>query len=403
VSGLADPQGLITWWDLADAAAGQPVLGWGPYANHGAIVGGLSFGGSSGVAFDGNSGYVSVPHHGSLEQLTTPVATIDQWAVWVRISRGPTGAIRSIISKGGGSYCLRLDATGRPQILDNGVVTATATAIIDANPHSILAGRNGNSTYIYVDGAFQASGVASGGTPSSGLPLLLGAHTSSAGTVGDYYNGTLHAAAYLPNAMGGSGIGPVILQKLPPGFTLDVPALLTSWRDPADVSNVTARLDYLAGHGREPLNTTNAQWAVTNTGATPSSGALAFDAGGRGFITFPIAAARNGALIDSMALTVRGTGTTSTAPQFYVRAQWAIARLAPNVALGDHVTELTTVPSHSVPATHTAATFLRAATGPNPGDYAAGSSWSLLPSTAQAGLPATNAFLATQLQLVRRA
>src|SRR4029077_8267604 len=91
---VGDPQDLVTWWDLVDAAAGQPVLGWGPFGNHGSLVGGLTPGGAARLAFDGHSGYVSVPHPSSLERSNSITSSSDQWSVWCRIKRGPTGAVR---------------------------------------------------------------------------------------------------------------------------------------------------------------------------------------------------------------------------------------------------------------------------------------------------------------------
>jgi hypothetical protein len=398
---VTDPQGTVTWWDLADAAAGQPIFGWGPYQNHGAGVGGLSFGGSSGVAFDGGSGYVNIPNSASLAGIGSPSGPSDNWAIWCRVTRGPVGAVRALVSKGDRAWRLQLDATGRPQLVSNGNVIATAANPLNTSPHTILAGRSSTAVFILVDGLPEAfpSGVTDFTVPNA-LPLRLGADSDAAGNPRDFYNGTLHAAALLPTFFAGGGLGPVILVKIPAGYTVDVPALLTAWRDPADVSNVTALVYVLAGHGRVPL--VSAEYAIANNIAGGSTGTITLDSHGRGSFSFPLAAAMNGKAITVTYIRARGSSTNTTWDN-PLRAQWAIARLTPNVALGDHVSELTTVPSHSVPATHTAATFLRAATGPNAGDFAAGSSWSLLPSTAQAGLPATNAFLATQLQLVRRA
>jgi hypothetical protein len=393
---VSDPQGTVTWWDLGDAVAGSPVFGWGPYQNHGALVGGVSPV-AGGLAFDGSTGYVSVPHHASLELGTSPTPNASSWAVWCRIARGPTGAVRALVSKGGGSYRLQLDATGRPQIVDGGVVTATATAIIDANPHVIFAGRAGSSTYIFVDGASQAVASASGGTASSGLPLTIGAHMAAAGTPQDFFNGTMFAAGYLPSFLANSLQGPVILVKIPAGATIDVPAILTTWRDPVDASNVSARLAVLFGAGVRPF--VSATYAVPNNIAGGSSGSVSVDATGHAAITLPVAAAMNGRLLTPMTLTATGGGFSTTWDNA-VRAQWALTRLAPNVALGDHVSELAADPQLVQPATHAAAAFMRAATGPNAGDYMAGSSWALVPP---ATLPATAAYLAVQLQLVRRA
>src|SRR4029077_11962982 len=109
--------------------------------NHGTYAGGLTFGGAAGVTFNGTSGRVSSPDNATVD-LGDPTGAADVWGIWVRMKRGATGAIRSLVSKGDKSYGLQLDATGRPQIVSNGVVIATASsAIADTNVHDILACR----------------------------------------------------------------------------------------------------------------------------------------------------------------------------------------------------------------------------------------------------------------------
>jgi len=165
-----DPQGLVTFWDLADAVAGGTAFGWGPWGNHGTFVGGLTFGGAAGLGFDGLSGHVMVPHGtGSLEIGTHPEVVADNWAVWVRFRRGPLGAVRTLIAKGGSSsYCLRIDATGHLQIVDGGIVTLTDPTVLDTNVHQVLAGRAQNQTSMFVDGTYRGVATTTTGTPASG-------------------------------------------------------------------------------------------------------------------------------------------------------------------------------------------------------------------------------------------
>ena len=152
---MPDPQGTVSWWELDEPSPGPPAHAYGPAPNDGTYsLAGLTFGGrAGGLGFNGTSGVVTVPDDPSLD-------IAGAWAVWVQIKRGATGAVRTLISKGDKSFCLQLDATGKPQIRDNGAVILTAPAAIDANTHSILAGRNGTTASIYVDGTQVATTAA---------------------------------------------------------------------------------------------------------------------------------------------------------------------------------------------------------------------------------------------------
>jgi hypothetical protein len=396
---VSDPQGIRSWWDLDELAGAAAAIAYGPYQNHGAYVGGVTPGGpAGGVAFDGTTGYISVPHAASLV-MGSPDAS-DTWALWAMLKRGPIGANRTIVSKGGGAYGLRVNAAGRLEVLSNGNVIATSGSVLDANVHQVLAGRAGTQVFLYLDGANTGSATMSGDfSGASSYPLRIGALTDSGGVVRDFYNGTLYGLALISGYFAGATLGPVLLPRINASACIDVPAVLTTWRDLVDASNVSASLAVRLGHGREPLAGSGHTWDAPNNVPGGSSGTIAPDAMGRATIALPVAAAMNGRQVVPMRL-VGHSSTLATTWDQYVRAQWALTRLSPNVALGDHVSELAAGPQLVQPATHAAAAFMRAATGPNAGDYMAGSSWALVPP---ATLPATAAYLAVQLQLVRRA
>lgn len=388
---MADPQGTVSWYDLRDAVSGGQAFGWGPTQNHGAFVGGLTYGGAAGLGFNGTTGYVSVPHHASLEAQPT-----NRWGVWLRFARGATGAVRALVSKGGNSFCVRINAAGSVEVLDGGVVTFTS-AVLNTAVHTLLIGRDSTVLYAWLDGVYAGTASPASTTAASGLPLTIGAHTAVGGGVQDYFNGTMYAAAIVPMAVAAT-LYTIVLPKVAAARLIDVPAILTAWRDPADVSNVSGSVTVQFSSGRNPL--TSASWDATNNvpGGTTST---PITLGGDGLATFPmpVAAAMNGKFIAPRIIGTSASGSVTWDNS--LTAQWGLARLNPNVALGDNATGIGVGLSHVLPATHAAAALLRAATGPNAGDYAAGSAWTTNPA-AVAGLPAAGAYLATQLQLVRR-
>jgi hypothetical protein len=399
---MSDPLGTVSWWELDEASASAPAIAFGPVANHGSYsAGGLTFGGrAGGLGFNGTSGVVTVPDAGSLD-------FANSWAVWCVVKRGATGAVRTLISKGDKTYCLQLDATGKPQLRDNGVILCTASSALDTNTHTILAGRNGTTASIYVDGVQVATTAAAANvTTANALPLRLGADTTAAGAVQAYFNGTLFAAAVMnSDAITSPSVGPVVLPALGvavptgqlPQYGITVPALLSTYRDPADTTNVTGSLEVLFGHGRTAMSGAGSWSSTAANGTGGATGSITVDASGHGTFTLSIANALNGRSFD---LSITGGTTTWSVAAI---AQWAIARMA-NVALGTNVTGLAVAPAlMPAPANHVGAVLIRAATGPANSSYAPGSSWTLNPATVQSQLPAVAAYLAAQVQLVRTA
>jgi hypothetical protein len=395
---VSDPQGTVSWWELDEASASLPAIAFGPSPNHGAYSpAGLTFGGrAGGLGFNGTTGVVTVPDDGSLD-------IAGAWAVWCQITRGATGAVRALVSKGDKSFCLQLDATGKPQIRDNGVILCTAASAIDTSKHTIFAGRNGTTATIYVDGAQVATtAAAANATTPNALPLRLGADTSAGGTVQAYFNGTIWATAVMGgDAITSTSVGPIVLPALGRGATaiaqygVGIPALLTTYRDPADTSNVTGTIEVLVGHGRSALAGPYG-WSSNTAGTSPASGSFTPDASGHATVSLPITNANNGRNFD-LSLTAGATTWGNAAI-----AQWALARLA-NVALGDNVSGLgASTALVPFPANHVAGLLLRAANGPANSAYAPGSAWNTNPASIGT-LPAKGAYLAAQLQVVRTA
>jgi hypothetical protein len=402
---MSDPQGVVTWWALDEPNAAAGARGWGPSRNDGAYSGGLTFNGRSGLVFNGTSGVVTIADDPSLD-------TASSWAVWCSIKRGATGAIRTLVSKGGTAYRLQLSATGAPQLVDNGAVILTGAAL-DANQHAILAYKQGANAALYVDGVSVASTAAASTTvANNALPLRLGADTAAGGAAQAFFNGTLYGAAVMNTT---PAVGPMVLPALGPwGGTgaavpfLPMPGLLTTYRDPADASALTASYDVLFGHGRQTLLGSSGTWGSNDLVAGGTSGTIAIGADNHGVASVPIPALRLGQSTNGQSFDLQtgtaGGGSTSTNVQFNASAQWALARFLQNIALGDAVTGLAIpAPAMATPANHAAAVLVRAATSPSQPDYAPGSGWTSSAAAAQAQLPAIAAYLAVQLQLVRTA
>jgi hypothetical protein len=395
---VSDPQGIVSWWELDEASASLPAIAFGPSPNHGAYSGGLTFGGrAGGLGFNGTTGVVTVPDDGSLD-----TASGQPWAVWAQVKRGATGAVRTIISKGDKAPCLQLDATGKPQIRDNGVILCTAASAIDTNTHTILAGRSGTTATIYVDGVQVATTAAAASTTTpNALPLRIGADTSAGGTAQAFFNGTIFAAAFFnADTITSSSVGPIVLpalgRGLPSGqYGIGIPALLTTYRDPADTTNLSGSIEVLVGHGRSALAGPYG-WNSNTSIPGGASGSFTPDASGHATIAIPFLNSWNGKTFDLSITAGSTTWLVGAIPQ------WALARLA-NVALGDNVSGLgATTALMPFPANHVAGLLLRAANGPANSSYAPGSAWSTNPASIGT-LPAKGAYLAAQLQVVRTA
>jgi hypothetical protein len=385
---MVDLQGTVSWWDLAETA-GLRAWAWGPVQNHGSYVGGPTLGGAAGVALNGSSQYISVPDHASLDLGNV-------WTLWCHMKRGPLGATGTLMSKGYGGYSLQVDLTGHLQVMVAGQAQVLRDpAVIDTSPHFVLATKQGGSVELWVDGVLRTSTTtATDGTGDTSWPLKLGADTASDGTTRDYFQGTLYGAAVF-NAFRLGGGGPVILPELNAGQYLAIPSLMAAYRDPADATSLACPIGLYCLPGRAPAPA-GVSWSAAVAGSP--AGSVTLDGAGHGAFSLPMPT--GGSAVGT--LTLAAGATTWALP---VTAGYALARLAPNMALGDGVANLADswamVPNPaSLP--DDGAVFYRAATGPNPTDYAPGSAWQPSAAAVQAGLPAVGAYIAAQVQLVRR-
>jgi hypothetical protein len=388
----------VSWWDLAEPS-GAFARAWGPVPNHGQYVGNPSRV-AGGVALNGSSQYVSVKDDPSLD-LT------GDWTVWCQVQRGATGAIRTLMSKGGASaWQLRLDATGKPQLVVAGQVILTAANPLDANVRTVSASYGAGGYTLWSDGlGVQVAHAAR--VAANALPLTLGCDTAANGlTRSQYYNGTIRAAAVLNQANFGGASGPIILVALPAGQFLDVPVFTLAYRDPADQATALA----VAGvpiqvlTGRSFLQ---GGWTVQWSWAGGAWNAIALDANGAGTIPVPaIAPPWNGVRQQLMVRVIDTGGQPASSWESTALVDVGLARLVPNLTLGANVANLgaswAVLPDPANALPDGGAVFFRAMVGPGPTDYAPGSAWRSSAAAVQADLPAQGAYLAAQVQLVRR-
>jgi hypothetical protein len=381
-----DPQQLVAFWDLADTSPIARALG--PTQLNGTYRGLYNQLGAGGVQFDGASAWVEIPPNVALDCAA-------EFMLLAVVKRGALGTNQTIMSKGAGGFQLRLDALGKPQLVKSGGAAIATGGAIDTGTHVITAAFDGLNGYLWVDGVY--NGVGSAPAPvNTSWPLAIGRDTTAAGAGAEYFGGVILDVAvfqkYLPGA--GAAVIPLVaggLQAMP-----TIPDLLTTWRDPADLAASVYLEVPIACYPAKGTVTSLAAISTITQDPLPISNY-------RALARFPIAPAANGATTAFRATAQSSVGATSV--DLVLHPEWALARLAPNISLGDHVANLgdswAMLPN---PAAwpDDGALFYRAATGPNPTDYAPGSSWRPSAAAVQAQLPAVGAFLAAQVQLVRR-
>jgi Concanavalin A-like lectin/glucanases superfamily len=404
---MANEQNATSWWRLNETAGADALDMRG--VNNGTYNGGVVQGGAAGATFDGATGYVSIPDSATLDN-----AVADSWWIAARVTRGALGANRTIMSKGNGGWNLRLDATGKPQLVKSNVaVLVQAPAAIDANPHVIAASKTSGSNLLklFVDGVLVASATpAAGAMPvATNLPLTIGCDAFSAGGRQEFWNGVISGVGFSQLPL----VGPIVepcgsaIGGGPGVVFLPMPAFLTAFRDPAAVNTTTVPvvLEIVVLHGATPqVGNCAVQLQATGGGG---SGTVYLN------VSLPVVngIASTGFNVQYRDADVNLTGTISannggaviTTWNANLRASFAIARVAPNVELGDGVSGLAVSSAMATLAKpiDAASIWYRAMTGPAATDYAPGSAWTTDLATAAGFLPATGAHIGVQFQLVR--
>lgn len=379
-------RGAIGWWRLGETTG--TIAADDTYQGDGTYLGGLVRNGAAGVVFDGTSGRIETP--------TTKDVNQGEFTLVARIKAGAAGAVRTLIGKGPAGIVLRLDATNKPQIaIGGGAVLLTAPAALDAAEHTIAAmygPRPGGTLALNVDGARVASLAMGDVTTTATLnPWTIGAYIDGAGARSAYFNGTMLDAAIWNRSWLTT---PAVAWAIPDWF-YRVPSILTTWRDPAaPTAPIAVELPLNAIAAGSPVGPNSVSVDAPSTGAaayvafTDSRGVYVGNAAG---------------VLPTLSTTLRvynlGQSQYVDMGPFPTPVTFALPRLTPNVSLGNAASALTVALAMIAPDLGVA--FVRAAIGPNAGDYAPGSSWVLASQAGTIALPATGAYLAVQLQLVR--
>jgi hypothetical protein len=180
-SAVTTTAGLVAYFRLGEAA-GSTVACPSVGSSTGSYVKGVSLGQpgalagdpDTSAAFDGSSGYVSVPASSSLN--VGDHFTIEAWVKRATLSGYPV-----IASKQNGAWVLEFNPQNqlvlrRSTVGD--VATSTAT-VADKSWHYVAATKNGSTTRLYIDGAEVGAVVSNQTMADNSQPLVIGQSIST--------------------------------------------------------------------------------------------------------------------------------------------------------------------------------------------------------------------------------
>jgi hypothetical protein len=207
--------GLVAYFRLGEAAGSTvacPSAGsaTGSYANGISLgqPGAIAADPDTAAAFNGSSGYVSVPASSSLN--VADDFTIEAW-----VKRGALGGYQAIASKQNGAWVLEFNAQNRLLLRRSTVadVVTSTTTVTDSSWHYLVATKNGSTSRLYIDGV-DVTGVVNNQTMAdSSLPVVIGESVGTAffsGNIDEFalYNTTLTPSQITSHYTAGSGVGP---------------------------------------------------------------------------------------------------------------------------------------------------------------------------------------------------
>ncbi|MGH7951056.1 MAG: LamG-like jellyroll fold domain-containing protein [Limisphaerales bacterium] len=137
------------------------------------------------------------------------------------------GRVQTIMSHGVSNWAINLDGTtGRIvwNLYNGGQVTSTSV-LNDGNWHFIAGVYDGTNSYLYVDGALNNSGVATGGlNAEAGVDLYLGGNAdyTLVGSNQRYFAGALAQAAFFTNALSAAQIQQIYNTAAPAAPTINL-------------------------------------------------------------------------------------------------------------------------------------------------------------------------------------
>ena len=203
-SAVRGTAGLVSYWRLGEASGTTACDSSG--ANAGGYQGGFSLGRvgalagdpDTAAAFDGSTGYVSVPHTPSLD-----VGDSFSVEAWVRRNSFGAPDYQAIASQGANAWLLAFNAGNRLVLRQAkvGDLVSSTTTVTDTNWHHVAVTKSGSSVHLYIDGVDRTGAVTNRTMQINTLPLSIG---QSSGT--SFWNGTLDEVALYDQALTASTI-----------------------------------------------------------------------------------------------------------------------------------------------------------------------------------------------------
>jgi hypothetical protein len=174
------------------------------------------------VAFDGTSGYVTIPAGNSNLNITGPITVMQ----WVQTPSGGESGTSAVLGHGGNSYTMYVDKTALPEFADTGPGSGGSVNdgnnINDGNWHMLVGVFDGSSVSLYVDGVAQG-GTVSTETPGESIPVTIGTQADAIDT--DFYAGNIAQVAIFTNVFTAAQVTAAYqAAELPPGSLTIAPA-----------------------------------------------------------------------------------------------------------------------------------------------------------------------------------
>jgi hypothetical protein len=190
-SAVLGTPGLLAYYRLGDPAGSTSACASaGP---SGSYVGGVTLGQpgalagdpDTAAAFDGHSGYVSVP-------ATSTLNVADRFTIEAWVKRGPLGGYPVIASKQNGAWVLEFNSSNRLVLRRStvGDVATSTTAVTDSAWHYVAATKEGPTSRLYIDGINVTGTVTNQTMADNTLPLVIGQSTGSS-----FFPGTIDEVA----------------------------------------------------------------------------------------------------------------------------------------------------------------------------------------------------------------
>ena len=196
--------GIVGYWRLGETSGTTACDTKG--TSNGTYIGGYTLGqpgaiggdANTAAAFDGVSGYVSVPDAAALDVGDT--FTVEAWVK--RISPG-SGVWETAVSKQGGAWLLMFNEFDRLTLRRSkvGNVASATVPISDTNWHYIAASKSGASVHLYVDGKDVTGSVTNSTMADNTSPLVIGESSISS-----WFDGTVDEVAVYRSVLSASQI-----------------------------------------------------------------------------------------------------------------------------------------------------------------------------------------------------